>query len=172
MYLICFSQQSLFKYNTLNPIPFYAFERPSFRKSLLKLFHYLCFHTISVETNNTEPPLQSNRWPRSTTSCECLTAKKSNTTRTARFRIQSFTDYLLQTLTTLNLRSSQIGDRGAEHLANVLQQNKVTRLEPFYFPYNHSLTIFYRHSPHWTSNAIKLAVKEHNILRMPYSKIK
>ncbi len=31
-----------------------------------------------------------------------------------------------QTLTTLNLQENRIGARGAEHLANALQQNEVT----------------------------------------------
>ncbi len=35
-------------------------------------------------------------------------------------------DQFIQTLTTLNLGSNEIGDQGAEHLANALQQNKVT----------------------------------------------
>jgi len=78
-----------------------------------------------------------------------------------------------QTLTTLNLSGSyQIDDQRIKDLANALQQNKVTRLETLYFSFNHSLTIFYRHSQHWTSTAFESVIKEYNILQMPYKKIK
>jgi len=40
--------------------------------------------------------------------------------------IQPFTHYSMQTLTTLNLESNQIGDKGIEYLGNALLQNKVT----------------------------------------------
>jgi hypothetical protein len=40
--------------------------------------------------------------------------------------IQSFTHSFAQTLTTLNLTFNEMGDQGAEHLANALKQNKVT----------------------------------------------
>jgi hypothetical protein len=73
---------------------------------------------------------------------------------------------------TLDIGFNEIGDEGAEYLANALQQNKVTRIEPLYFPFNHSLTIFYRHSSHLNSSAIKSVLKEHNIWRMLYNKIK
>jgi hypothetical protein len=36
------------------------------------------------------------------------------------------TRLFVQTLTTLDLENNQIGPQGAEHLANALQQNKVT----------------------------------------------
>jgi hypothetical protein len=54
-------------------------------------------------------------------------------------------NYFPQTLTTLNLGQNQMGDQGAEHLANALQQNKVTRLAPVFFLFNASCTIFHRH---------------------------
>ena len=38
---------------------------------------------------------------------------------------QSFIHLFPQTLITLDLGRNQIGDQGAEHLANALQQNKV-----------------------------------------------
>jgi len=41
--------------------------------------------------------------------------------------------YFRQTLTTLDLSRNEIGDKGAEHLANALQQNKVTRLTSVFF---------------------------------------
>jgi hypothetical protein len=46
--------------------------------------------------------------------------------------------YFPQTLTTLELGWNQIGDQGAEHLANALQQNKVTRLAPVFFLFDSS----------------------------------
>jgi Ran GTPase-activating protein (RanGAP) involved in mRNA processing and transport len=36
--------------------------------------------------------------------------------------------YFRQALTTIDLSGNEIGAKGAEHLANALQQNKVTRL--------------------------------------------
>jgi hypothetical protein len=42
--------------------------------------------------------------------------------------MQLFIHHLSQTLTTLNLQSNEIGAQGAEHLANALQENKVTSL--------------------------------------------
>lgn len=36
--------------------------------------------------------------------------------------------YFPQTLTKLNLYGNEIGNEGAKHLANALQQNKVTSL--------------------------------------------
>ena len=47
-------------------------------------------------------------------------------TRIALLHIQPFIHYFSQTLTTLNLDYNQIGAEGAQHLANALQQNKVT----------------------------------------------
>jgi hypothetical protein len=72
-------------------------------------------------------------------------------TSTILFPIQLFTHYFSQTLTTLDLTSNQIGDQGAQHLANALQQNKVTRFSSLFFPFNYSLSIFHRNSPHLTS---------------------
>jgi hypothetical protein len=60
-----------------------------------------------------------------------------------------------QTLTTLDLGGNQIGDQGAGHLANALQQNKVTMLTPLDFPCNCLFIIFHRHSQHLTSEATK-----------------
>ncbi len=40
--------------------------------------------------------------------------------------IQPLIHYFMQTLTTLNLESNQIGDQGIEYLGNALLQNKVT----------------------------------------------
>jgi hypothetical protein len=53
--------------------------------------------------------------------------------------------YFPQTLITLELRHNQIGAQGAEHLANALQQNKVTRLTQIFILFNSLCTIFHRH---------------------------
>jgi hypothetical protein len=42
--------------------------------------------------------------------------------------MQLFIHHLSQTLTTLILKNNPIGNQGAEHLANALQQNEVTSL--------------------------------------------
>jgi hypothetical protein len=51
----------------------------------------------------------------------------------------------LQTLTTLELFMSQIGNQGVEHLADALQQNKVIRVVPLYFQFQHLFPVFLRH---------------------------
>ena len=61
--------------------------------------------------------------------------------RTALLLIQSFIHYFPQTLTYVDLYANEIGDQGAEHLANALQQNKVTRFILLFFLFNHSFTI-------------------------------
>jgi hypothetical protein len=76
-----------------------------------------------------------------------------------------FVHQFSQTLTTLDLERNQIDARGAEHLANALQQNKVRSLTPLDFLCNYSFIIFHRHSQHWTCGATKLVLKAQNILR-------
>jgi hypothetical protein len=43
-----------------------------------------------------------------------------------RLLIQLYNHYFTQTLTTLHLRSTQIRDKGAQHLADALRNNTVT----------------------------------------------
>ena len=78
--------------------------------------------------------------------------------------IQVFTRYFPQTLTTLDLQNNQIGDQGAQHLANALQVNKVTTT---FLLITSSFTHFsHRHSPHYPFTAIKSETKGHNISPM------
>jgi len=63
----------------------------------------------------------------------------------ALFSIEPLVHYYQQTLTTLDLAYNQIGNQGAEHLANVLEQNQVTRVALFFFPFDHLFTILNRH---------------------------
>jgi hypothetical protein len=53
--------------------------------------------------------------------------------------------YFPQILTILDLSVNEIGAQGAEHLANALQQNKVTGLAQIFFLFNSLCTIFHRH---------------------------
>ncbi len=53
--------------------------------------------------------------------------------------------YFLQALTTLDISGNEIGVQGAKHLANALQQNKVTRLAQVLLLFNYKYTIFHRH---------------------------
>jgi Ran GTPase-activating protein (RanGAP) involved in mRNA processing and transport len=55
------------------------------------------------------------------------------------FLIQACTHYSLQTLTTIGLVGNQIGNEGAQYLANTLQQNKVAQLTSLVFsqPFTH-----------------------------------
>jgi hypothetical protein len=56
--------------------------------------------------------------------------------------MQPFIHYFQQTLTTLVLFGNEIGAQGAEHLANALQQNRVTSFAVFYT--FHSVLISHR----------------------------
>jgi hypothetical protein len=47
--------------------------------------------------------------------------------------MQQLIYYFSQTLTTLNLSDNEIRDQGGKHLANALEQNKVTQLTLLYF---------------------------------------
>src|SRR6202034_4343495 len=58
------------------------------------------------------------------------------------FLFNSSSTIFPQTLTILHLYDNQIGAKGAEHLANALQQNKVTELISIFFLFNSSSTIF------------------------------
>jgi Ran GTPase-activating protein (RanGAP) involved in mRNA processing and transport len=50
--------------------------------------------------------------------------------------IQLFVRYFSQALNTLDLSENEIGDQGAQHLANALEQNKVRRLGLLDFQFN------------------------------------
>ncbi len=46
--------------------------------------------------------------------------------------VQQLIYYFSQTLTTLNLSDNEIRDEGGQHLANTVEQNKVTHLTLLY----------------------------------------
>jgi hypothetical protein len=73
-------------------------------------------------------------------------------------------------LTTLYLELNQIGDQGAQHLANALQENKVT-VSSIFSRY-HSLPIQHRRSPYFTLERMKSVQQERSILQMLYNKTK
>ena len=58
--------------------------------------------------------------------CQCSTMQQSNIQPNFSFYFSIL--ILIQTIITLNLHYNQIGLRGAQHLANVLRQNKVIYL--------------------------------------------
>jgi hypothetical protein len=77
-------------------------------------------------------------------SCQCSTNQQSNNNPSSHHFI--INPLFTQTLTTLNLSSNEIGDQGAQDLANALQINKVTTI---LLLITSSLTHFsLRHSPH------------------------
>jgi hypothetical protein len=97
------------------------------------------------------------------------------------FRILIFRDFVFRVFFSRFLFSifffsgllqkfNQIGAQGAEHLANALQQNKVTLLTPLNFLCRYSFIICYRHSQHLTSHTTKSVLKAQNILQMRCSK--
>jgi hypothetical protein len=83
--------------------------------------------------------------------------------------MQLFIHHLSQTLTTLNVYNNQIGDQGAEHLANALQQNKVTSLRQLHFLCNYSFIIYHRRSRHLSSITTK-SVRISDDVSMKYSR--
>ncbi len=83
--------------------------------------------------------------------------------------MQLFIHHLSQTLTTLNIGDNQIGAQGAEHLANALQQNKVTSLRQLHFLCNYSFIIYRRHSQHLIFEAT-IEVRISNDVSMKYSR--
>ncbi len=134
---------------------------------------FLVFHT---DTHHTRPPIPWNRRSRSTTSCQCSTNQQSNNNSSSLSPPHHFIIHTLftQTLTILNLAINEIGDQGAQHLANGLQINKVTTtLLLFLLLITSSFTHFsHRHSPHYSLDPIKSAIKEQNILPMLYKSTK
>jgi hypothetical protein len=128
------------------------------------------YSSFITDTHNTWPPCQPYQWSRRRTSCECIAAKQGNIAHTTPLPMELFIHHLSQTLTTLNLYKNQIGDQAAEHLANALQQNKVTSLRQLHFLCNYSFIIYHRHSQHLTSVSTKSVLKAQNILRMHCSK--
>jgi len=84
--------------------------------------------------------------------------------------------HFIQTLTTLHLEFNQIGDKGAQYLAEALQHNSVSDHHSFsFFFFVYSIIsrafISYRHSPHSTFNTIKSELKVHNIWLKHYNTI-
>jgi hypothetical protein len=94
------------------------------------------YSLFSTDSHRTKPASQSNRPTRNTTYIECSTTKQSNTSCTTLLFIQQFINYFSQTLTTIDFGSNKIGDLGAQYLANVIQQNKVTQFPPHFFSLN------------------------------------
>jgi hypothetical protein len=133
--------------------------------------YYVTVHSsIFTDTHNTWPRRSPNRCSRRRTSCKCVAAKQGNIAHATQLPMPLFAHYLLQTLTTLKLYNNKIGDQGAEHLANALQQNKVTLLTLSHFLRNCSFMNFHRHSQHLTSEATESVLKAQNILQMRCSR--
>jgi len=93
---------------------------------IIVISYRLIHHLTYTDTHCTWPPGQSTWSPRSSKYCRCSTTKQSNAR--SRLLILTLIHYFTQTLTTLYLQKNAIGDRGAEHLANALQQNRVRSL--------------------------------------------
>jgi hypothetical protein len=85
-------------------------------------------------------------------------------TRSALLPSQTCIHYFLQTLTTLNLAGNKIGPKGAEHLSNALEQNKVVELSTLYIRFNRLFAIFHRHLLHLISLPVESVRKDLNIL--------
>ncbi len=123
-----------------------------------------------IDTANTWPYEERNRWSRSRSFCKRTSEKQSNFILTTLLTTLPFIHYISQTLTTLNLYDNQISDRGAEHLANALLENNVTSISSSRFLFCWSFIIFHRCWQHLILNWTKLVIKELNILRMHFNK--
>ncbi len=113
---------------------------------LINPFIEITLFILRIDVHYADRPIQFNRFQKSTTSCQRFTTKQSNISFFFRLLSLSFTHYLTQLLTTLNLNNNKIVDSAEQHLANALQQNHVISFS--FFSFHHSLTISHRHSPH------------------------
>jgi hypothetical protein len=121
------------------------------QQNIVRLFTPLDFYatihsSFSADTHNTWSRAQPNRCSRRRTSCKCIAAKRGKIAHTTRLPMHPFIHPFPQTLVTLHLELNQIGDQGAKHLANALQQNKVRFLTPLDFLCLYSFILFHRHS--------------------------
>jgi hypothetical protein len=139
---------------------------------LLTPLDFLCIYSFIffTDAHNTWPRIWRNRYSRRRTSCECIAAEHGEIVHTIWLHMHLFIHQFSQTLTTLDLKDNEIGDQGAEHLANALHQNKVILLTPLDYLYIYSFIILHRHSQHLISRATKSVLKAPNILRMHCSK--
>jgi len=139
----------------------------------------LSFHT---DTHYTQPLQQSNRRSRCTISGWSITkqfSERSSLLLILLLRLfHHFTLFhFIQALTTLHLPWNQIGDKGAQYLAEALRNNSVRDHHSFsfffFFLYSIILlfSISYRHSLHSTFTTIKSEIKVHNIWLKHYETI-
>jgi hypothetical protein len=80
---------------------------------------------LFTDTHHIATGKQSNQSSTSTTFSYCSTTTQGNVIHIERPLIQLYTLYFTQTITTLNLNNSQIGDVEAQHLADALRNNTV-----------------------------------------------
>ena len=137
---------------------------------LYSSFHAFSFHT---DTHYTPPWAESNRSSRCTISGWSITTQYSE--RSSLLLPPLFHHFMrfhfIQTLSTLILQCNQIGDKGAQYLAEALRNNSVRDHHSFccffFFFFLYSIislfSISYRHSLHSTLSGIKSETKVHNI---------
>ncbi len=121
------------------------------QQNMVRLFTLLDFYatihsSFFTDTHNTWSRAQPNRCSRRRTSCKCIAAKWGKIAHSTRLPMHLFVHLFLQTLTTLNLWSNQIGAQGAKYLANALGQNMVRLFTPLDYLCIHSFILFHRHS--------------------------
>jgi hypothetical protein len=123
----------------------------------------LCFNT---DTHNTESWFEQYRCWRDTTPGSCITKQRS---KRCFLLFQSDTNYYvsIQTLTTLNLESNEIGTEGARHMAHALQSNAVREVS-FFVNYIRTIMFQYRRSPHCILIVMKSVLRERNTWLMHY----
>ncbi len=135
-------------------------------------FSFYPYHTFSTsfhtDTYPTLPRQQSNWTARSSTHCWC--SENYSSSYSLSILITHFLLHFTQTLTLLTLDYNEIGQQGAQHIADALKTNQVVIL---FLSLSHTFyLISHRPLPYFTSETIKLDSKELNILLMLWKLIK
>jgi len=122
--------------------------------------HSSLFHT---DTHYTRPLRESNRSSRCTIFGWCIATQYSEIIAPSCFYHHLIPVSFIQTLTTLDLMDSQIGNQGAQYLGEALRHNTVRSSLLHIFTIISFFSLSYRHSLHSSSQQIKSELKVHNI---------
>jgi len=135
---------------------------------ILPSSHSCLFHT---DTHYTQPVVQSNRRSRCTIFGWSIAAQYSEIITPSCFYHHLIPVSFIQTLTTLQLDSNQIGDQGAQYLGEALRHNTVRSSLLRVFTIISFLSLSYRHSLHSACRSTELEIKVPNIWMKHYDTI-
>ena len=123
-------------------------------------------------THHTQSHRDWNRRCRCSTSGGGITIDWSETNKELSHLSHTIVFSPLQTLTTLDLASNEIGDEGAQHLAEALKSNKVRQTRKCLISYKLLSFLHFRHSPHSMWVGMESALKVLSISLRHYHRIK